>query len=1072
MRNLKRALSLLLSSTMVLGMMVMGGSAVGYQDVDDSNDHQEAIEVLQAVGIMSGVDENNFDPDGSITRNQMAVIMAHLLNLDYDYYRGTNPFTDVPEWAAPYVAACAAEGVVAGIGDGKFGGDNKVTAAQASLMIMKALGYFQYQEDFGSDWQVATIRQASYIDLFNNINANAESALTRGQVAQLVLNGLKSDMVEFTGDVGTTATVGDTTIHIGYRAEYTPKTGSDKKYNSLVGGTTDIAEKNQYYIQLGEELYNGKLTEKADTDAFDRPATTWRYDYKVIGTYMNDPDLTYTAGVDLGDIYADLGLSKSKVADRFSIDGKEQTTTVTVSKNNTTSLTNSANGVLTQVWYDENENGSSLIITEVETYVGKVNSIVKDASDDRYVTLNALKNPGALNNKFETQEFAAQDLITYTAAWNENTNRYDIQSVDALELTTTGTLTQWKGSSVISPDKGDSTANFTVDGTLYNYSVNNYVADEDGAPIDIDDFAVNESKINVYLDEYGYAIYVSGVEAAKNYAAVIGFGSSNQYGSTTRGVTLLLPDGTQKTVTAKIDDAYGSWTSYFSGSGTNNVSDGIADLVTYTVGDDGVYNLEIVSSTSVGATTAFQTGKYSIDANNAGTSFTNGKSLMTINTKYDDITGTEYDTASVHNYYTTSETIFMVATPKVGGYDYKVYTGYANAPGIPTTGTDVNGMAFVMDGYYKNQINVVYIDADKMAGISGVDTFFVKDGSKIITDSDGRYYVFPAIVDGEETTIKIDPAIKLDMNYDGDTTDPGDLALENVNKGVYAIDNVTVNSKGIITNCNLQNTPYFTASGTGSVAANGVVLGIGADKNTATYWAYNKDTTVYYVDKDYKTITVSSIDSIATDSNDLVFAAVDSATKVLTDVVVVEVADTVTVTYGVAPSTGIQYWTASTGFVSSLADIPAGATVLVSATDATMKPAINGITLTAAHYNPDGTQNYSFVMPAYNIAAGAFTTVSAGYAINNVTLSASGTTVTATVSANSALTGATPTYEYTLLKSAGGTGPWLVAGAAQSSNVFSGLTAGTDGYKVKVTAKIGGAVVATFESDGYILTLS
>ena len=157
MRNLKRALSLLLSSTMVLGMLVMGSSAAGYQDVDASNVNQEAIEVLQTVGIMTGDQNGNFNPDGSITRNEMAVVMAHLLNLDYDYYRGTNPFTDVPEWAAPYVAACAAEGVVAGIGNGQFGGSQKVTAAQASLMIMKALGYFENAEDFGTDWQVATL---------------------------------------------------------------------------------------------------------------------------------------------------------------------------------------------------------------------------------------------------------------------------------------------------------------------------------------------------------------------------------------------------------------------------------------------------------------------------------------------------------------------------------------------------------------------------------------------------------------------------------------------------------------------------------------------------------------------------------------------------------------------------------------------------------------------------------------------------------------------------------------------------------------------------------------------------
>ena len=1057
MRNLKRALSLLLSSTMVLGMVVMGSSAAGYQDVDASNDNQEAIEVLQTVGIMTGDQNGNFNPDGSITRNEMAVVMAHLLNLDYDYYRGTNPFTDVPEWAAPYVAACAAEGVVAGIGNGQYGGDNKVTAAEASLMIMKALGYFQNAEDFGTDWQVATIRQASYIDLFKNINANAESALTRGQVAQLVLNGLKSDMVDFTGDKG--IQIGDVTV--GYRAEYTVRTSSDKKYNSLVGGTTDIGAKDKYTIQLGEELYNGKLTEKADTDAFDRPATTWRYDYNVIGTYVNDPDLTYTAEVEAGEIYADLGLSKSKTTDGYYVDGKEQSD-ITLAKNNDDN-TFGANGVLTQVWYDEDENSSTLIITEINTYVGKVNSIVKDNSDDRYVTLNALTNPGALNNKFETEEFAAQDLITYTAAWNENTNRYDIQAVDALELTTTGILTQWKGSNVINADKGTSNANFTVDGTLYNYSANNYVADEDGAPIAISGFEVNKSEINVYLDQYGYAIYVSGVEAPKNYAAVIGVGQSNQYGSQTRGVTLLMPDGTQKTVIADMDN----WTDL--SSLTNLVDDGRADLVTYTVGDNDVYKLEVVASTAVGGTGDFMTGRYQTAANNAGTTFTNGKSQMTINTKFADVTAPEYTTAAVGTYYTTSETVFMVATPKAGGgYNYSVYTGYANAPGIPTSGTAVNGMSFAMDGYYKNQINVVYIDADQMAGISGVDTFFVKDGSKIITDSDGRYYQFPAIVDGAETTIKIDPAIV--ENWNGTSG-----ALENANKGMYAVDNVVINSKGIITDCDLQNTAYFTAAnGTaGTVAANEVVLGIGANKNTATYWAYNKDTAVYYVDKDFKTITVSSIESIATDSNDLVYAAYDSANKVLTDVVVVEVPDTVTVTYGVAPSTGVEFWNGS-AWVTSLADQAKDAVIYVRATDPAMKPVINGITLTFHHYD-GATAVYTFSMPAYNIAAGAFTTTSAGYGIDNVTLAKTNSgEITATVAANAALSGATGvTYEYTLLKSAYGTGPWMVAKPAQSTNVFTDLgTGASDGYKVKVTAKIGGVVVATFESEGYVLNLA
>ena len=380
MRNLKRALSLLLSSTMVLGMLVMGSSAAGYKDVDASNDNQEAIEVLQKVGIMTGDQNGNFNPDGSITRNEMAVVMAHLLNLDYDYYRGTNPFTDVPEWAAPYVAACAAEGVIAGIGNNQFGGEMKVTAAQASLMIMKALGYFQNAEDFGTDWQVATIRQASYINLFDKIDSNAESALTRGQVAQLVLNGLKAKMVDFTGDKG--IQIGDVTV--GYKAEYTQKTGTAAKYNTLVNGKTDISEQGQYYIQLGEELYDGKLTATPSTDDFERPATTWVYDKKEIGTYVNwdlmvEEYTTAITGKDLSEVLTKTAIEENYV--NYYVDGKENPTikAENMIKSNTKTYNTTGNGVLTQVFFDKDD--EQITITSINTYLAKADADY-DADDE------------------------------------------------------------------------------------------------------------------------------------------------------------------------------------------------------------------------------------------------------------------------------------------------------------------------------------------------------------------------------------------------------------------------------------------------------------------------------------------------------------------------------------------------------------------------------------------------------------------------------------------------------------------------------------------------------------------
>ena len=176
MRNLKRALSLAVASVMLLGMMVVGSGAASYADVT-SEDNQEAIEVMQAVGIMTGDDAGNFNPDQQVTRGEMAVMMTKVLDLNTGNYSiSAMPFVDVPAWAQSYVAAIYAEGVTGGTSATTYGTDEPVTAAQAALMLMRALGYFQYSSDFNDGWLLATIRQAGRIDLFEGIDAGAEEA--------------------------------------------------------------------------------------------------------------------------------------------------------------------------------------------------------------------------------------------------------------------------------------------------------------------------------------------------------------------------------------------------------------------------------------------------------------------------------------------------------------------------------------------------------------------------------------------------------------------------------------------------------------------------------------------------------------------------------------------------------------------------------------------------------------------------------------------------------------------------------------------------------------------------------
>ena len=77
MRNLKRALSLTLASVMLLGMMIVGTSAVSFNDADEIS-NVTAATVLQELEIMVG-DGENFMPDQIVTRGQMAIIVCKLL---------------------------------------------------------------------------------------------------------------------------------------------------------------------------------------------------------------------------------------------------------------------------------------------------------------------------------------------------------------------------------------------------------------------------------------------------------------------------------------------------------------------------------------------------------------------------------------------------------------------------------------------------------------------------------------------------------------------------------------------------------------------------------------------------------------------------------------------------------------------------------------------------------------------------------------------------------------------------------------------------------------------------------
>ncbi len=632
MRNLKRALSLALASVMVLGMTVVGTGA-SYTDVT-SKQNQEAIEVLQAVGIMVGDDNGNFNPDQKVTRNEMAVVMSNLMDYRAATYAGTSPFTDVPTWAEPYVAACWTNGITSGYTKTTYGGSDTVTTSQAALMLMKALGYFQYSSDFGTDWQFATIKQATKIDLFDDVDSGVREAMTRNDLAQLVLNALETPTVEAEKD-GQDIEVNGVTISSNVKYNYiTSKKDYATAIDDVLDSNNDGTKLNGNTVELGEKLYNGDLKKSGTGDEFGRPGSTWTYKSSEIGKYADSADGEWTAKVTNKALHEAAGSNAydsyvwtvyrngaELAGDTVSANGTNDHvgrnyafTIANSSKTSSERVLTSGEGVLTQVFVDSNK--KTAVVTLIDTGVAKVTKVTEDNGNyevtvsykTKVVALdkNGDETPLTPDTKFTTdQKFAKDDVIVYNASAQSG----EVEAV-AKAQTVAGKVTSQKD--------GDYT---TIDGTSYTY---NFAYTGDSTKADFDKYIgsgvynLEDSQKNgnpsidkdatLYLDAYGYVVAFEGkTSTAEDYLFVKALDSSFQTATSSDvSAKVVFFDGTQKTVDldqitladGSVEDA-----AYINGAAynakTNNVQ--VDTIYKYTEGSS--YDLEVVKASDVKAAT-------------------------------------------------------------------------------------------------------------------------------------------------------------------------------------------------------------------------------------------------------------------------------------------------------------------------------------------------------------------------------------------------------------------------------------------------------------------------------------
>jgi hypothetical protein len=112
------------------------GSTAAVSQFADAQNHwaHDAIDFVISGGLFKGVSADSFAPDATMTRAMFVTVLARYTGGESN---GTVSFGDIPDgkWYTNGVLWAAENGIVSGVGDGNFDPDGSVTREQLAVML-------------------------------------------------------------------------------------------------------------------------------------------------------------------------------------------------------------------------------------------------------------------------------------------------------------------------------------------------------------------------------------------------------------------------------------------------------------------------------------------------------------------------------------------------------------------------------------------------------------------------------------------------------------------------------------------------------------------------------------------------------------------------------------------------------------------------------------------------------------------------------------------------------------------------------------------------------------------------
>ena len=553
-------------------------AGAAFTDQADIKVKSDVVDTLVSLGVIEGFEDGSFQPNGTVTRAQMAKMIYVLRTGNSDasaYNDDKTSFTDIgSHWARGYIKYCQSLNIIAGKSSTIFAPNASVTAQEAAKMLLVTLGYDAQKAGLvGSGWASKTNALADENGLLDDVNTSFTAACPRQYAAQLIYNAIDAKTVVWRDDAYTNQTAAGTdnkTIGEKYMGLNTAEgvMSSFQKEDGKSTYTMDLEKitkkngtesaKNKYF----DDLTFTKIAKDFTSLKNQKVKVLYKGTDEVYGVFALAEDNTSIAAV-LGQFDKDTDTrikyngNKYNVKDKATVkvDGKD----VVANKVNVSVATFVDNGKTYNKGMAKafnakaiSNDGSSKVNTlTVETFaVAKVSYVGKDyinltdvfySKNDALTTTSGVKYATAKlksDDAIYPSDLAKDDYVIVTPEANSVEN--DKVTVSKLD-TVTGKVSSTKNKST------DDDYQVKIDGTWYEMAI------DEG-----NDVSKKYSKIDAgdtikVVVKDGYIVSVDDLNATPDDVALcIEVGATSGIGAKYEA-DLLFADGSRQTVTVKDD---------------------------------------------------------------------------------------------------------------------------------------------------------------------------------------------------------------------------------------------------------------------------------------------------------------------------------------------------------------------------------------------------------------------------------------------------------------------------------------------------------------------------------------